>query len=150
MVKKVGFVPIGEAWPSCYMNARLKLLLVLYVDDFKLAGPCAAMEEGWRLLRQHLTIEPATPVGLYLGCRHEVSSVTAPGYKQTLMTYNVEGFLESCVKRYEELSGGNARLRTVSAPQRTQKRDPPASRRPIYLRSNVPGATIPSPSMGMV
>ena len=32
------------------------------------------------------------------------------------MKYNMEDFLESCVKRYEELSGGNARLRAVNTP----------------------------------
>ena len=32
------------------------------------------------------------------------------------MTYNMEDFLEPCVKRYEELSGGNARLKVVNTP----------------------------------
>ena len=67
MVKRVGFAPIGEEWPSCYFNAALKLLLVLYVDDFKLAGPSAGMEQGWQLLRKHLTMEAATPVWVVLG-----------------------------------------------------------------------------------
>ena len=67
MVCKVGFAAVGEAWPSCYMHAQLQLLLVVHVDDFKLAGPEANMAEGWRLLRLHLSIEAATPVGMYLG-----------------------------------------------------------------------------------
>eukprot|EP00969_Alexandrium_andersonii_P316981 14004011-Alexandrium_andersonii.AAC.1 len=35
--KSQGFKPVGEEWPSCYYNSDLKLFLVIYVDDFKLA-----------------------------------------------------------------------------------------------------------------
>ncbi|MFM7978150.1 MAG: reverse transcriptase domain-containing protein, partial [Candidatus Fonsibacter sp.] len=38
-IKSVGFAPIGPEWPSCYYNAKLSLMLSVYVDDFKLAGP---------------------------------------------------------------------------------------------------------------
>eukprot|EP00972_Heterocapsa_arctica_P079901 11773394-Heterocapsa_arctica.AAC.1 len=38
-VRNVGFLHISEEWPSCYFHAKLKLYLVIYVDDFKLAGP---------------------------------------------------------------------------------------------------------------
>jgi hypothetical protein len=74
-VRGAGFLPAGEEWPSCYMHPGLRLLLVVYVDDFKLAGPSQNMDEGWRLLRKGLAIEASTPVGLYLGCRHEVTTV---------------------------------------------------------------------------
>ena len=30
---------MGEEWPVCYYHEKLKLMLVVYVDDFKLAGP---------------------------------------------------------------------------------------------------------------
>ena len=62
MVRKVGYMPVGEGWPSCYVHPALKLRLVLYVDDFKLAGPRANLKEGWRLLRLHLSIEDAKPI----------------------------------------------------------------------------------------
>ncbi len=35
---KVGFQPIPQ-WPSCYFHRELKLMLTVYVDDFKLSGP---------------------------------------------------------------------------------------------------------------
>ena len=38
-VQEIGFKPIGEEWPSMYFHDELKLLLVIYVDDLKLAGP---------------------------------------------------------------------------------------------------------------
>ena len=37
--KKLVFKPIGEEWPSMYFHDEPKLLLVIYVDDLKLAGP---------------------------------------------------------------------------------------------------------------
>ena len=89
---------------------------MLYVDDFKLAGPITSMDEGWRLLRLHLSTEKAAPVGLYLGCHHEVTQPPGLTHPVTLMTYNMEDFLDSCVKRYEEFPGGNARLRAVNTP----------------------------------
>ncbi len=33
-----GWKPI-ESWPSCFFHEELRLFLVIYVDDFKLAGP---------------------------------------------------------------------------------------------------------------
>ena len=117
MVRKVGYMPVGEGWPSCCVHPALKLLLVLYVDDFKLAGPRANLKEGWRLLRLHLSIEDATPIGLYLG-RHRDTQVVRhdDGASVAVMPYNMEDFLQSCVTRYEELSGGNARLQQARTP----------------------------------
>ena len=43
-IKKSGFKPMGEEWPACYVHDKLRLMLVVYVDDFKLAGP----KEIWR------------------------------------------------------------------------------------------------------
>ena len=60
------------------------------------------MLEGWRLLSKDLPIEAATPVGLYLGCRHEVSSLRGPSGPVVLMTYNMEDFLEPCVLNSQE------------------------------------------------
>ena len=33
-----------EEWPSVYIHEKLQLVLVVYVDDFKMAGPCPRME----------------------------------------------------------------------------------------------------------
>ena len=66
-VRKIGFEPLGPEWPSCYYMKRLQLFLVIYVDDFKLAGPKKNIAEGWKLLRQGLNIEDAKP-WRYSGC----------------------------------------------------------------------------------
>ena len=114
---EVGFLPSGEGWPSCYAHPTLRLFLVLHVDDFKLAGPRKNLAEGWRLLRQRLPIEDAKPIGLYLGCCHNVSkSRHIAGAAILVMQYSMEGFLKTCVERYQEFAGGDARLYTVRTP----------------------------------
>ena len=35
----VGFQPVGEEWPSVYTHPELQFVLVVYVDDFKMAVP---------------------------------------------------------------------------------------------------------------
>ena len=78
-VRKVGFRPVSEEWPSCYFHDQLKLYLVIYVDDFKISGPTCNLKKGWSLLMEGLTIETPTPVGVYLGCGHEVGVIKMGG-----------------------------------------------------------------------
>ena len=67
-VKVLGFVPVGEEWPSMYFHPKLKLLLAIYVDDLKMSGPEENIAEGWRLLRSRLNIEPETGPKLIQDC----------------------------------------------------------------------------------
>ena len=67
-VRELDFVPVGEEWPSMYYHPKLQLMLVIYVDDLKLAGPAENLKKGWEMLRTKLRIEPETDLGLYLGC----------------------------------------------------------------------------------
>ena len=73
-----GFETI-QAWRSCYWHPKLKLFLIVYVDDFKLAGPTENLDEGWRLIQgssklvdKGIEMDPPTKVGRYLGCEHKV------------------------------------------------------------------------------
>ena len=61
----MGFTPIQD-WRSCYFHPKLKLFLVVYVDDFKLAGPTKSLPEGWQLIRKKVRMEEPTPLGNYL------------------------------------------------------------------------------------
>ena len=54
-VREVGFMPVGDEWPSMYFEKELKLLLVIYVDDLKLAGPAQNLTKGWEMLRSKAT-----------------------------------------------------------------------------------------------
>jgi hypothetical protein len=46
MLIPVGFLmPDPEGWPSVFFQPQLKLLLVVYVDDFKMSGPKEPMSK---------------------------------------------------------------------------------------------------------
>jgi hypothetical protein len=69
---EVGFVPIKN-WRSCFWHPQLKLFLVVYVDDFKMAGPTANLKIAWDRIASVIKMEPPAPVDRYLGCHHRVS-----------------------------------------------------------------------------
>lgn len=70
-----------------YYHKKRKLLLVVYVDDFKLAGPKAELPWAWKELSKSIQIDPPSPplgdndeelrVHRYLGCGHEMQSLRA-------------------------------------------------------------------------
>ena len=54
--------------------------MIVYVDDFKLAGPADKLQVGWDLIRgpskvapNGIDMDPPTTVGRFLGCEHVVS-----------------------------------------------------------------------------
>jgi hypothetical protein len=65
----VGFAEIAE-WRSCYVHPKLGLFLVVYVDDFKMAGPTKNLSQGWSLIRKGVKTDDPQPLGKYLGCSH--------------------------------------------------------------------------------
>ncbi|CAE7705382.1 unnamed protein product [Symbiodinium sp. KB8] len=105
-VQKFGFKPLGDEWPSLYFHPDMKLLLVIYVDDLKLAGPKAQLSKGWDMLRRELRLEEETPLGLYLGCR--ISKGEAVLHDKTsvrTVTYDMETYLDMTVKKYSDVTG---------------------------------------------
>ena len=63
---KAGFVAVlPDIWPSVFHHPKLDLLLVIYVDDFKMAGPEKNMARGWDLLGEFIDVDPAEVVGRY-------------------------------------------------------------------------------------
>eukprot|EP00969_Alexandrium_andersonii_P277126 12249470-Alexandrium_andersonii.AAC.1 len=62
---------------------KLKSFLVIYVDDFKLAGPAGSLADGWKLLRKGLSIEPEQRCdedgATDLGCKITRGSTRLPG-----------------------------------------------------------------------
>ena len=115
-LRSVGFEPISEVWNSCYWHAKLKLYLVVYVDDFKLSGPKQDLSKGWELIRKGLEMEAPTPVGVFLGCKHTWELITmADGHKATLFKYEMADFVRSCVDKSLEHAPG-VRHRAVEAP----------------------------------
>ena len=105
----------GAEWER--IRDKLKLLLVIYVDDLKLAGPNENLAKGWEMLRTVLRIEPETDLGLYLGCvLSQGEAQLHNGKKVKTITYNMEGLLKLSVEKYLDIVGKDTNLKKVSAP----------------------------------
>ena len=129
-VRAVGFEPIGEEWPSVYIHEKLQLVLVVYVDDFKMAGPQKNLAQGWSMLRTRLKIEPETGLDMYLGCNQSKGNVTlGNGHRVTTVAYDMEQFLRSCVDRYLEVAG-DVKLNKVVTPELHEETKNHVSRKP--------------------
>ena len=77
-----GWQPIKNgSWKSVYWHERLKLILVVYVDDFKMSGPKAHLAEGWKTITEigRIKMEPPTGIGRYLGCEHHMLDIEVEG-----------------------------------------------------------------------
>ena len=86
LVKKIRFHHI-QGWDSCYYHPETKLLLSVYVDDFKLAGPRGKLSGMWDRLRKFVDLDPPEPFGQFLGCAHKrfkarVSPADLPGAEE--------------------------------------------------------------------
>ena len=134
-VRELDFVPVGEEWPSMYFHKKLQLLLVIYVDDLKLAGPEENLTKGWEMLRSKLNIEPETDLGLYLGCiLSKGSSKLHDGTPVSTMTYDMEGLLKLSVERYLDIVGKDTKLKHVSTPSLPEETKKHKSRAPSMSR----------------
>ena len=132
-VQKVGFKPLGDEWPSLYFHPEMKLLLVIYIDDLKMAGPTAQLPKGWSMLRQELRLEEDKPLGLYLGCR--VSKGEAVLHDKTpvrTVTYDMETYLDMMVKKYCDVTGFDpSKFKTVPSPSPAEETKNHPARAPM-------------------
>ena len=86
-------------------------MLIIYVDDFKMAGPKAEVDQCWEAMcgesdKGYIEMGKRPPVDHFLGCKHERTTITLASGKQCKhMVYNMQSFMESCVNVYEELVG---------------------------------------------
>ena len=101
-LKSVGFVALEDV-PFAYFHKGMKLLLTVYVDDFKMAGPTSNLEKGWRLVGQRLRMDPPTNMGQYLGCMHRPFEITVNGKLIRGMEYDMEEYLRTAVRQYGEV-----------------------------------------------
>ena len=70
----VGFImPDPEGWPSVFYHYELRLLMVVYVDDFKMSGPKESMKKGWDLVASRIDMDTPGVVSRYLGCDHQLN-----------------------------------------------------------------------------
>ncbi len=125
-LRKEGFKPIEE-WPGCYWHAKHKCFFIVYVDDFKLAGPTGKdgknLEYVWELVRKHIDFDTPTPPGTFLGVQHRRFEVDHPekkGKKIRCMEWGMEDQIMASVDLYTELKGGSRPFKKVATPFRSK------------------------------
>lgn len=70
---------LPDMWPSIFHHQELNCLLVVYVDNFRMAGPTENMEKAWASIRAAVNIGNPEPYDRYLGCMHrEFESIRLP------------------------------------------------------------------------
>ena len=113
ILRKNGWSQIAD-WRSCYWHEACQALLIVYVDDFKMAGPT----ENLPLLWKHITGDPDAPErgGIYmdspksqvrfLGCDHIESQTSLDdGTQIRRIEYDMEPFFKGCLDRWTEVTG---------------------------------------------
>ena len=101
--------------------------MVIYVDDFKLAGPTHVLPDVWKLLRKGIRMDDPTPLGKYPGCGHIESQRTHPetGAPLRVLEHDMSSFLQSRVDRYLELAGlQSSDVRKVQTPFLHEDKEP--------------------------
>ena len=116
-IAKCGFHPV-PGWNSVYYNRDRGIILMTYVDDFKMSGPCKHVKAAWVELQKHINMEEPKPIDKYLGCNHNCYETYFNGNKVNVMEYDVSGFMQQCVESYIKLAGGpnSVKLRKVKTP----------------------------------
>ena len=94
-----GFTPVSD-WNSMYWHSDLKLLLMVYVDDFKMSGPCENMNKGWELIRTSIITDEQWPPGKCLDCNGIIKEVSYNGKKVRQIIYDMEQLMVQCVETY--------------------------------------------------
>ena len=61
---------LPDIWQSIFYHPDLELLLVIYVDDFKMAGPHGNLKKGWANISSVIDMDPPEAFGRYFGCHH--------------------------------------------------------------------------------
>jgi hypothetical protein len=73
----LGFQKVGEEWNSVYWHPSKKAMLIVYVDDFKLAARKEDHDGLWKNLRKFIDMDAEAIDGRFLGCLHESFNGTA-------------------------------------------------------------------------
>lgn len=101
-----GFRPLSENWPCVYWNDELDLMLIVYVDDMKMAGPAKNMEQAWEALGKGIDLfkpkADSDGVHNFLGCEHRLSSGVIGDRMVAKMEWDASHSLKRCIARYEE------------------------------------------------
>ena len=112
------------------------MFLIIYVDDFTLAGRKENFPEAWRhIVDGGIVLDEPSSLNHFLGCRHINGEVVrGDGSVVITMEYDFESSLHNSVARYKALAkdcGVEVKLQTCATPYRGEPRHehrvPPAS-----------------------
>ena len=98
-ILKSGFERTGS--DSLFWHPKLKALLMVYVDDFRMSGKKADLDKIWASLtsgKDALTLDPPKPPDRELGCYHRVFDTTVNGQPVRAIEYDMRDFMKSCVE----------------------------------------------------
>jgi hypothetical protein len=101
---KAGWFNVPE-WPSVYWYPKLRLLLMVYVDDFKMADLAGNLVAGWKTITDGIKLVGIGPVSTYLGCEHATLEGAVDNKPVRGIHYNMQPFMESCVDAYRKIVG---------------------------------------------
>ena len=73
----VGWTRLAEEWQGVFWHDAKRAMLIVYVDDFKLAAPKGDHDGLWESIRSVIDMDPETLDGRFLGCVHERSTTSA-------------------------------------------------------------------------
>ena len=77
-----------HGWECLYFHRGLKVVLSVYVDDFKLSGLTRNLPVAWSLLTNAgLILDPPEPLGLYLGCNQHPITISQSEVDKRLEKY---------------------------------------------------------------
>ena len=60
---------LKEIWPSVFYHPEFDALLVVYVDDLKLAAPTKKIKTAWKSISSMIDIDDPEPFNRYFGCK---------------------------------------------------------------------------------
>ena len=66
---------------------------MVYVDDFKMAGPSGNLAAGWKTITGGIKLVGTGPVSTYLGCEHATFTSTVDGKPVRGTQYKMQPFM---------------------------------------------------------
>ncbi len=84
-----GFERLAEEWQGVFWHEETCSLLIVCVDDFKLAAKHQEHDAIWKSIRAVIDMDPETLGGRFLGCSHERITTTAANVHTILGTPRV-------------------------------------------------------------
>ena len=84
-----------------FTHETLRVVLAVYVDDFKLAGVEKDIEPAWKVISDAVSVEPPTEMGRYLGCNHIIGESTMTDADESLGR-SLPGIIDQ-TKRWDNL-----------------------------------------------